>query len=57
MSENFKEGLAIDDIYKNSWTLGMPIGRGGFGLIYLGKNFLSFNYFFFNIIYVKLIEV
>jgi hypothetical protein len=50
MGETFKEGLTIDDIYKNSWTLGKPIGRGGFGLIHLGKTFLFFNYFSFNII-------
>jgi vaccinia related kinase len=35
MPEQFDEGIIVKDSYKASWTLGKPIGQGGFGLIYL----------------------
>lgn len=35
MPEKFAEGHVLKDIYKTNWTLGKPIGQGGFGLIYL----------------------
>ena len=41
MPEKFTEGFTINDVYKKPWTLGKPIGQGGFGLIYLGKLILS----------------
>ena len=37
MPEKFDEGFILKDIFKTSWTLGKPIGQGGFGLIYLCK--------------------
>jgi hypothetical protein len=37
MPEKFNEGTVLKDILKGHWTLGNPIGQGGFGLIYLGK--------------------
>lgn len=36
MPERFDEGTNLKDILKGHWTLGKPIGQGGFGLIYLG---------------------
>lgn len=36
MPEKFSSGFLLKDIFKNNWTLGKPIGQGGFGLIYLG---------------------
>lgn len=36
MPEKFTSGFVLKDIFKNNWTLGKPIGQGGFGLIYLG---------------------
>lgn len=37
MPEKFIEGFVVTDIYKKPWTLGKPIGQGGFGLIYLAN--------------------
>ena len=37
MPEKFDEGFVLKDGFKANWTLGKPIGQGGFGLIYLGK--------------------
>ena len=34
--EKFDEGFVLKDGFKANWTLGKPIGQGGFGLIYLG---------------------
>ena len=39
MPEKFEEGFVLTDIFKTNWTLGKPIGQGGFGLVYLGKVF------------------
>jgi vaccinia related kinase len=36
MPERFDESFVLKDIFKTTWTLGKPIGQGGFGLIYLG---------------------
>lgn len=36
MPEKFSSGFVLKDIFKNNWTLGKPIGQGGFGLIYIG---------------------
>ena len=36
MAEKFNSGVVLTDLYKKNWTLGAPIGQGGFGLIYLG---------------------
>ena len=38
MPEEFKAGFVLKDVYKKPWCLGKPIGQGGFGLIYIGKN-------------------
>jgi len=35
----FDEGFVLKDIFGTYWTLGKPIGQGGFGLIYFGKYF------------------
>lgn len=35
MPEKFNEGFQLKDLMKTTWTLGKPIGQGGFGLIYL----------------------
>ncbi|RNA34646.1 serine threonine- kinase VRK1, partial [Brachionus plicatilis] len=37
MPEKFSSGFLLKDIFKNNWTLGKPIGQGGFGLIYLAN--------------------
>jgi vaccinia related kinase len=37
MPEKFEEGTNLKDIFKGHWTLGKPIGQGGFGLIYLAN--------------------
>ncbi len=37
MPEKFEDGFSLKDIFKTTWTLGRPIGQGGFGLIYLGN--------------------
>jgi len=34
LAEKFDPGFVIKDNFKNIWTLGTPIGQGGFGLIY-----------------------
>lgn len=46
MPEKFDEGFVLKDGFKANWTLGKPIGQGGFGLIYLGEK-LNSNYFCF----------
>ena len=42
MPEKFEDGYVLKDIFKTNWTLGKPIGQGGFGLIYLGNIIFSF---------------
>lgn len=37
LAEDFAAGEVITDMSKKEWKLGLPIGRGGFGCIYLGK--------------------
>lgn len=37
MPEKFDDGFSLKDIFKTNWTLGKPIGQGGFGLIYLAN--------------------
>jgi vaccinia related kinase len=43
LAEKFNPGVVLKDLYKKEWTLGSPIGQGGFGLIYLGLYFSSLN--------------
>lgn len=38
LAEEFPPGEILTDTGKKTWKLGAPIGQGGFGLIYLGKN-------------------
>jgi hypothetical protein len=38
LAEKFDPGFEIKDNFKNIWTLGTPIGQGGFGLIYSGES-------------------
>lgn len=38
LAEEFPPGEVLTDTGKKSWKLGAPIGKGGFGLIYLGKS-------------------
>jgi hypothetical protein len=42
MPEKFEDGTNLKDVLKGTWTLGKPIGQGGFGLIYLGMSNLHF---------------
>jgi hypothetical protein len=42
MPEKFDEGFVLTDIFKTNWTLGKPIGQGGFGLVYLGISVFLF---------------
>ena len=35
-------GIVVRDVYKNLWSLSTPIGQGGFGVIYIGKNKFRF---------------
>jgi hypothetical protein len=37
LAEQFAVGEIITDMSKKEWKLGVPIGQGGFGCIYLGK--------------------
>lgn len=37
LAEEFPPGEVLTDTAKRSWKLGTPVGKGGFGLIYLGK--------------------
>lgn len=37
LAEEFPAGEVLTDTGRKSWKLGAPVGRGGFGLIYLGK--------------------
>ena len=37
LAEQFAAGEIITDMSKKEWKLGLPIGQGGFGCIYLGK--------------------
>lgn len=37
LAEQFAAGEVITDMSKKEWKLGLPIGQGGFGCIYLGK--------------------
>ena len=37
MPEHFTAGTVLNDVHKNPWCLGTPIGQGGFGVIYIGK--------------------
>ena len=41
LAEEFPPGEVLIDTGKKSWKLGAPIGQGGFGLLYLGKNRLN----------------
>uniref|UniRef100_A0A3Q2PKV3 VRK serine/threonine kinase 1 n=1 Tax=Fundulus heteroclitus TaxID=8078 RepID=A0A3Q2PKV3_FUNHE len=38
LAEEFPPGEVLTDTGKKSWKLGPPVGKGGFGLIYLGMN-------------------
>lgn len=38
LAEEFPPGEVLTDTVKKAWKLGPPVGQGGFGLIYLGKN-------------------
>uniref|UniRef100_A0A672I445 non-specific serine/threonine protein kinase n=1 Tax=Salarias fasciatus TaxID=181472 RepID=A0A672I445_SALFA len=38
LAEKFPAGEVLTDTGKKTWKLGDPVGQGGFGLIYLGKN-------------------
>lgn len=38
LAEEFPPGEILTDTGKKSWKLGVPIGKGGFGLLYLGMN-------------------
>lgn len=38
LAEVFPPGEVLTDTGKKAWKLGQPVGQGGFGLIYLGKN-------------------
>lgn len=38
LAEEFPPGEVLMDTAKKTWKLGAPVGSGGFGLIYLGKN-------------------
>uniref|UniRef100_A0A8C9P1C7 Uncharacterized protein n=1 Tax=Spermophilus dauricus TaxID=99837 RepID=A0A8C9P1C7_SPEDA len=38
----FLTGEIITDMSKKEWKLGLPIGQGGFGCIYLGKTLYMF---------------
>ena len=31
MPEHFTAGTVLNDVHKNPWCLGTPIGQGGFG--------------------------
>ncbi|XP_042194192.1 serine/threonine-protein kinase VRK1-like [Callorhinchus milii] len=35
MAEEMKPGEVLTDTGKKQWKIGMPIGKGGFGLLYL----------------------
>lgn len=37
LAEHFAAGEIITDLTKKEWKLGLPVGQGGFGCIYLGK--------------------
>lgn len=37
LAEEFPAGEVLTDTGRKSWKLGPPVGRGGFGLIYLGN--------------------
>lgn len=37
LAEEFPPGEVLTDTGKKAWKLGAPVGKGGFGLIYLGK--------------------
>lgn len=37
LAEEFPPGEILTDTAKKAWKLGPPVGRGGFGLIYLGR--------------------
>lgn len=37
LAEQFAAGEVITDLARKEWKLGLPIGQGGFGCIYLGR--------------------
>lgn len=37
LAVHFTAGEILTDMTKKEWKLGLPIGQGGFGCIYLGK--------------------
>ena len=37
LAEQFAAGEVITDMSRKEWKLGLPIGQGGFGCIYLGE--------------------
>uniref|UniRef100_A0A3B4AJX6 non-specific serine/threonine protein kinase n=1 Tax=Periophthalmus magnuspinnatus TaxID=409849 RepID=A0A3B4AJX6_9GOBI len=37
LADEFPPGELLTDTWKKSWKLGVPIGKGGFGLIYLAE--------------------
>ena len=42
LPDKFNPGVSMKDTYKKDWTIGPPIGQGGFGLIYLGIPFTNY---------------
>lgn len=38
LAEDFAAGEVVTDLSKKEWKLGLPIGQGGFGCIYLGES-------------------
>lgn len=49
LAEEFPPGEILTDTAKKAWKLGPPVGRGGFGLIYLGnlsnRNVIFYHYY------------
>ena len=37
LAEQFAAGEVLTDMSRKEWKLGLPIGQGGFGCIYLGE--------------------
>ena len=36
LPKKFNSDFKVEDIYRSTWNFGKQIGRGGFGLVYLG---------------------
>lgn len=45
LAEVFAPGEVLTDTSKKEWKLGVPIGQGGFGRLYLGKSGYLWWYF------------